>query len=67
MLYWIIRDVLGIIIFIIAFFLIKKLNFSSPEKAFEYISSWKIQHVVNGSESDLVIASKGTAEDSSPS
>lgn len=95
MLYGIIRYVLGAVIFIIAFFLIKKsnilkknllyavsfivisvlvtllyfvpvenlfMNFSSPEKAFNYISSCEIQHIVYGSETDLVIAGKGATD-----
>lgn len=93
MIYWIIRCILGAIIFTIAFIFIKKshitnkkllyavsfiiasilvslmyfipienmfITFSSPEKAFNYTSSWKIQHIIYGSETDLVIASKGT-------
>lgn len=34
------------------------ISFSSPEKAFNYINSWKIQHIVNGSETDLIISGK---------
>lgn len=95
MLYWIIRCVLGLIILLVVFFLIKKysiiknnllyaisfiivsiliglmyfvpvenifITFSSAEKAFNYISSWKIQHIVQGSETDLIVAAKGSSD-----
>lgn len=34
------------------------ISFSSPENAFKYMNTWKIDSIVNGSETDLIIASK---------
>lgn len=38
------------------------MSFSSPEKAFNYMNSYEIKHIVSGSETDFVIAGKNGAD-----